>query len=349
MSYYVLPKMNHKILFDIQFANDTEAIVSNSIIDYYNDMTDELKKISVYESEYNDILKMYNPSEYIFTNVHGSFQTVSKLTTKSNMFYDLYELMKTINILENYQFDAIYGLVIGKHYYDMLEVLEMLREKNSYDNFFCFEYLNNNYYDVITNNKFNLVMYEFEYDIINIDVYAMKWLEVLHIILNSVSYRGCAIIKFHTLFHKPIIDALFVMSNNFEKVYIIKPTTSDVFSFEKYIVLKNLNNKQNMEINLLDVQKNYLFKSSQFISNIIKNDIPYFFMTKINDLNVMLGKQQLEAFGELLAIVKHKNKEEKLELLKKINIQKCVNWCEKYNIPCNKFSLKVNVFLPMHN
>ena len=59
----------------------------------------------------------------------------------------------------------------------------------------------------------------------------------------------------------------------------------------------------------------------------------------------MLGKQQLEAFGELLAILKHKNKEEKLELLKKQNIQKCVNWCEKYNIPCNKFSLKINVFL----
>jgi hypothetical protein len=72
-------------------------------------------------------------------------------------------------------------------------------------------------------------------------------------------------------------------------------------------------------------------------------------MTKINDLNVMLGKQQLEAFSELLAIVKHKNKEEKLEIIKKMNIQKCVNWCEKYNIPCNKFSLKVNVFSQIHD
>ena len=35
-----------------------------------------------------------------------------------------------------------------------------------------------------------------------------------------------------------------------------------------------------------------------------------------------------------------------LEILKKNNIQKCVNWCEKYKIPCNKFSEKINIFLP---
>ena len=42
-----------------------------------------------------------------------------------------------------------------------------------------------------------------------------------------------------------------------------------------------------------------------------------------------------------------KNKEDKLETLKKNNIQKCVQWCEKYKIPCNKFSEKINIFLPV--
>jgi hypothetical protein len=34
-------------------------------------------------------------------------------------------------------------------------------------------------------------------------------------------------------------------------------------------------------------------------------------------------------------------------LIKKTNIQKSVAWCEKYKIPCNKFSEKTNIFLPL--
>ena len=33
--------------------------------------------------------------------------------------------------------------------------------------------------------------------------------------------------------------------------------------------------------------------------------------------------------------------------MKKTNIQKSVNWCEKFKIPCNKFSDKINIFLPI--
>jgi hypothetical protein len=47
-------------------------------------------------------------------------------------------------------------------------------------------------------------------------------------------------------------------------------------------------------------------------------------------------------------ILKNKNKEEKIEIIKKSNIQKSVAWCEKYKIPCNKFSEKTNIFLPIN-
>ena len=33
--------------------------------------------------------------------------------------------------------------------------------------------------------------------------------------------------------------------------------------------------------------------------------------------------------------------------MKKCNIQKSVSWCEKLKIPCNKFSEKTNIFLPI--
>jgi hypothetical protein len=42
--------------------------------------------------------------------------------------------------------------------------------------------------------------------------------------------------------------------------------------------------------------------------------------------------------------MRHKNKEEKIDSIKKINIQKSIHWCEKNNIPHNKFIEKLNIF-----
>jgi UV DNA damage repair endonuclease len=50
----------------------------------------------------------------------------------------------------------------------------------------------------------------------------------------------------------------------------------------------------------------------------------------------------------VINILKNKNKEDKIETIKKSNIQKSVIWCEKYKIPCNRFSEKINIFLPIN-
>ena len=49
----------------------------------------------------------------------------------------------------------------------------------------------------------------------------------------------------------------------------------------------------------------------------------------------------------IINILKNKNRQDKIELLQKSNIQKSVEWCEKYKIPCNKFFEKTNIFLPI--
>jgi hypothetical protein len=45
--------------------------------------------------------------------------------------------------------------------------------------------------------------------------------------------------------------------------------------------------------------------------------------------------------------LKNKNKDEKIEFLKKTNIQKSISWCEKFRVPYFKFSEKPNIFLPL--
>ena len=48
----------------------------------------------------------------------------------------------------------------------------------------------------------------------------------------------------------------------------------------------------------------------------------------------------------MINILKNKNKDEKIETIKKNNIYKCIQWCEKHKIPYNKFVDKINMFLP---
>ena len=81
------------------------------------------------------------------------------------------------------------------------------------------------------------------------------------------------------------------------------------------------------------------------IHSLIKNDIPYYFSNKIEEVNAVIGQQQLEAYDQILNILKGKNKTDKVEILKRNNIQKCIQWCEKNQLPHNKFCDKFNVFL----
>jgi hypothetical protein len=160
------------------------------------------------------------------------------------------------------------------------------------------------------------------------------------------------IIKINNLFYKPILEILYIFNSLFERTFIIKPNTSDVTSFDKYVVLQKLKmNHYDYDVLykynsiLTTFIRNYDDNSELNIQNIINFKIPYFFLNKIDDINIIIGHQQLDALYQIINIIKSKSIEEKIETLKKNNIQKSVYWCEKFKIPCNKFSDKINIFL----
>ena len=114
--------------------------------------------------------------------------------------------------------------------------------------------------------------------------------------------------------------------------------------------------KKQINANYLTIINNTLiehisfqYKDTQIISSLIKNNLPYYFLNKIEDLNIIIGHQQLEYIDQFINIIKNKNKTDKLEMYKKNNIQKCIQWCEKYKIPCNKLLNKTNIFLHPYN
>ena len=52
----------------------------------------------------------------------------------------------------------------------------------------------------------------------------------------------------------------------------------------------------------------------------------------------------MEIINNTLAIVAN-NKYDRLDTLKNMNIQKCIQWCQRYNLPYNKLSIPNNIFL----
>jgi hypothetical protein len=65
---------------------------------------------------------------------------------------------------------------------------------------------------------------------------------------------------------------------------------------------------------------------------------------RIEEVNAILGQQQIENIISTVALV-HGKPADRVDVYKKAHIQKCVDWCERYNIPYNKHSVTINTFM----
>jgi hypothetical protein len=373
MSYYILPKINDENIEiqPIDSSNNTcQLYISHSLFNYYNQSVNEIdksvktiikidteiddtqlntNKVDVLLNKYDNIYGIVNPYEFIFSKVPGSKYSVSKLKPKTGLFYDFLEIISTLDIFDQFKhITSIETLHITYNYNDINYCLEMSREDFN-DKLVFFNKVTDENIKIINDKKFHFLFLE----TINNDLngYFISLMEYVAIILKNVELGGTCIIKIDQIFHKPVIDILYFLSSLFEKIYILKPNTSNVTTFEKYIICKgfhaNERNFKNLKINYYRIIIFLKKLENKNIISTININLPYYFTTKINDINNIIGQQQLEALDLIMNILKNKNKDDKIELIQKSNIQKSVAWCEKYKIPCNKFFEKTNIFLPI--
>jgi 23S rRNA U2552 (ribose-2'-O)-methylase RlmE/FtsJ len=171
----------------------------------------------------------------------------------------------------------------------------------------------------------------------------------INLILAQVIYAialqkqgGTFILKVFDIFTQATIDILYILSSLYEKCYIIKPNTSRNANSEKYIVCKLFKLSDTTElINKLSTFFNMDTKKT--IARVLNINIPYLYINKLEDINAILGQQQLENILYTLHLLDN-NKSDKLELIKKNNIQKCIQWCIKNSLPYNKNINQSNIF-----
>jgi hypothetical protein len=351
MSYYILPK-NINIIEVNPICSDepTKRYLSVSLLHYYEQVkkqiVDMLNNTDISNNIFDEAIKIINPYEFIFSKVPGSKFSVSKLKPKTNLFYDLLEIYNNLNIFDSFKSNSIKSIHVSKNFNDSIDCFEILRENFDDEIYF---YNNNNIVDNITDDiKIDFLFYETD-----LKNYLISIIESLLIILRNQNYSGIAIIKIGEIFDKPVVDALYLLTSLYEKVYICKPNTNNITSFDKYIVCKNFLHNESSHLYLkLNYLKLLVFIkkiNNKNITQLLNFNLPYYFKNKIDDINIIIGQQQLEALDQIITIYKNKNKDEKIETIKKSNIQKSVSWCEKYKIPCNKFTEKINIFLPIIN
>lgn len=369
MNYYILPKNNFKISFFLSVKDkNVNPFISFSLIYHLNDIYTNLLKLEDGTNSNNCtnnvtidyINQMVNPFEFIHTTVPGSLLSVSKVRPESNTFFELMEIIQICNLIDiisdKYKINIGHFTPNNTSTNFLMNIFRnneddiVIKEDFHFDNLLqmflsSFSSLNTNK----NQNNLNILFFEFkDADYIDPKKYINNMILVLFIIINNQAQNGTSIIKLDGMFYKIIIDIVFIITAIYDKVFLIKPTISNITKGERYIVCKGyagINTGTNIKEQINEILSNYLLRKDQNIHSLINNEIPYYFLNKIEECNSIIGQQQLEAYDQIINILKNKNKEDKIESLKKNHIQKCIQWCEKNQIPHNKFTDKVNIFL----
>ena len=314
---------------------------------------------AIQEDRFNNIIKMVHPFEQIHTIMPppriaptappGLMPTQQAAVQYTPIFYDMLEVVYTLNLMSGYaNLPFIKAIHIGNKSVENYQYLSYIRDNPADKHFYFHENIN-----TFLNYSFHYIFYDIDTiaDIneLNIKNYIIQFVKIILFVLKCQMADGVCVIKLTHIFHKPIIDLVYMLTILYDKVVIIKPSTSNVISFDKYLVCRGFVGSKNADQYYTDLNNwlNYFMtNNNDIISTMINekrdtgeelspiyNQIPLYFMNKLNDINIILGQKQLDALDQLIYVLKNKHKDEKMELLRKQNIQKCVMWCKKYRLP----------------
>ena len=374
MNYYLIPKNNFNININVQLtSSEITPYVSYSLIFYMNSIYNQLFKLQenidnkicdkIDDDNKNDISieyinKIVNPFEFIYTNVPGSTISVSKVKPDAIIFFELMELFQLFGINDILTLKNKINIAhLTPNYSSTNYLLNMLREENN-DCIISKDFNYDNLYELFItkhyNHKLDLIICEFQPgEYTDTTKYINNMILILLIIIKNQKNQGISVIKIDNILYKTVIDVIFILSGIYDKIYLVKSSISNITKGERYLICKgyneNCHNKKKLlisiEENLLSILNDNELMNNKCISSIIDNDLPYYLLNKLEESNIVIGQQQLEAYDQIINIFKNRNREEKLEHLKRIHIQKCIQWCEKNQLPHNKFIDKINIFL----
>ena len=337
MSYYILPKYanSETINIELELSNDSTVnpLINPSLIFYLNNILLQLNNPD-FLLKFIKLNNIISPYKYIYSKTPNYNIPVSKLSL-SPTSYIYIELIQLCNLLDNFSDVSVSMNVININNFTIIDAINILRENNE-DVHYNFTDLNTN---LTTPNYAKFINIDLSDTFTSFNEYIISLINSICYIFKNQKYGGSSIIKIDNLFYKPVIDILFILNTAYEKIYIVKPNASSIVKNDLYIVCKNFISIPNIEkLQGLTIS----CEDSSIISSLVSDDIPYYFLNKIEEANIIIYHQKIQYIDQINNIIINKHK---FDNIKKSNIQKCVLWCEKYKVPHNKIIDKVNIFL----
>ena len=157
---------------------------------------------------------------------------------------------------------------------------------------------------------------------------------------------GTFILKIFDVFHKPTVDILYLLCYYYNNVSIMKPHTSRIANSEKYVVCQGFKIADSGKI--IEQFANLFSSITNPLASILPQEHDLYFLNKIEEMNAMVSFQQIENITSTLSIITNHRNTEKLEQYKKANVNKCIAWCEHYDIPYHVYhtaNQSTNIFL----
>lgn len=317
---------NSNIYYNMALLNNIPPYISQSYCIYYAQLKTQLTNI-IEKVDHDIIAPGAHTDIVVRTVVAAGLQQQLKEQSQlealalrnaridGTTFYDMVEVITTLNILSTFSNMAyIKAIHIGNKYTDNYQYLSYLRN-NPLDKYFYF------YENIGHDYSFHYIFYDLEQgslgcDIndINIKNYTMQFVKAVMFALKSQVEGGVCIIKLTHLIHKPILDLVYILLSVYEKALIIKPTTVNTISHNKYLVCKGFTNKhaseyftqlhQWLQMVMAAIDTTTISNAASLLSSV--ESLPLYFLNKITDINTILGHKQLEAIDALIYTLKSK-------------------------------------------
>ena len=146
---------------------------------------------------------------------------------------------------------------------------------------------------------------------------------------------GTFILKIFDIFTKSTLDLIYILCNYYENVNIIKPSTSRIANSEKYLVCQGFHAEKYDIIEYFINNFDTIINNKPFIVDFLNISLPYIFINKIEESNAIFGQQQIENINNTITKIINNEKIEFNEELIYSNINRCLIWCNRNDIPVN--------------
>ena len=165
--------------------------------------------------------------------------------------------------------------------------------------------------------------------------YLMFLLKTLAIILACQEKNGSVVIKIGSLYFKPILDVLFILSGKYTNMHIMRPFVSEDTDTRFVVFTKLLSRPIALDNLITSANAAKSTIPPEIIYSVTDYEMSHYFANKIEECNLLIGQKNVEQYDSLMMMIKNSSKESRCESAKKTSIMRCAYWCEKNNIPTN--------------